>query len=250
MNLKTFLSNIPDGLKKPLIAEYNSIIQHYMEKRWTGSELSGGKFCEIVFTILEGHAKGLFALSPAKPASFVDACKRLENNSHVPRSFQILIPRMLPSLYEIRNNRNVGHVGGDVDPNSMDSQAVVAMCSWIFGELIRVFHNTTVKDAQRMVDFVTNRKIPLVWEVGKMKRILNPSISLKDQVLLLISSSPSQTIVEELFEWIEYNNKGYFLKLLRQLHKGRLVELSAMETEIEILPPGTTYIEQVIAKLK
>ena len=157
---------------------------------------------------------------------------------------------MLPPLYEIRNNRNVGHVGGDVDPNSMDAQIVVAMCSWILGELIRVLHNTTVKDAQKMVDFITNRKIPLVWEVGKMKRILNPSISLKDQVLLLISSTSGQTKIEDLFEWIEYENKGYFLKLLRQLHKSRLVELSAEETEIEILPPGTTCIEKVIAKLK
>ncbi|MBA3648774.1 MAG: hypothetical protein H0W62_09520 [Chitinophagales bacterium] len=250
MNLNTFLNSIPDGLKKPLIAEYNSIIQHYMEQRWTGSELSGGKFCEIVYTILDGHAKGLFALTPTKPANFVDACKRLENNPHVPRSFQILIPRMLSPLYEIRNNRNVGHVGGDVDPNSMDAQAVVAMCSWIFGELIRVFHNSTVKEAQKMVDFITNRKIPLVWEVGKMKRILKPSISLKDQVLLLISSSSGQTKTDELFEWIEYENKGYFLKLLRQLHIGRFVELSVTETEIEILPPGTTYVEQVIAKLK
>jgi len=250
MNLNTFLNSIPEGLKKPLIAEYNSIIQHYMEKRWTGSELSGGKFCEIVYTILDGYAKGLYASSPTKPANFVDACKRLENNSHVPRSFQILIPRMLPPLYEIRNNRNVGHVGGDVDPNSMDAQAVVAMCSWIFGELIRVFYNSTVADAQKMVDFITNRKIPLVWEVGKMKRILNPSISMKDQVLLLISSSSGQTKTDELFEWIGYDNKGYFLKLLRQLHRGRLVELSTAETEIEILPPGTIYIEQVIAKFK
>jgi hypothetical protein len=70
-----------------------------------------------------------------------------------------------------------------------------------------------------MVDFITNRKIPLVWEVGKMKRILNPSISMNDQVLLLISSSSGQTKTDELFEWIGYDNKGYFLKLLRQLHR-------------------------------
>lgn len=141
-------------------------------------------------------------------------------------------------------------MGGDVDSNFMDSQAVVSMCSWILGELIRVFHNTTIKDAQKIVDFITNRKIPLVWETGKMKRILNPSIPLKDQILLLISSSSTSTKTDDLFNWVEYDNKGYFLKSLRQLHKTRLLELSQDETEIEILPPGTTYIEQVIAKLK
>lgn len=250
MNVSAFLINIPDGLKKPLLVEYNNIVQHYMEKKWTASELSGGKFCEIVFTILDGHAKGSFASSPSKPSNFVDACKRLENNSNVPRSFQILIPRMLPALYEIRNNRNVGHVGGDVDPNSMDANAVVAICSWILGELIRVFHNTSVINAQKIVDFITNRKIPLVWEIGSMKRILNPSISLKEQVLLLISATSSKTSTDDLFTWIEYKNKVYFLKLLRQLHKGRLIELSSDESELEILPPGTIYIEQLISKLK
>lgn len=250
MNLNTILNSIPAGLKNPLITEYNSILQYYMERRWTGSELSGGKFCEIVFTILDGHAKGIYATSPTKPSNFVDACKRLENNSHVPRSFQILIPRMLPPLYEIRNNRNVGHVGGDVDSNSMDSQAVVSMCSWILGELIRVLHNTTIIDAQKTVDFITNRKMPLIWETDKVKRILNPKIALKDQILLLISSSSFKSQVKDLMSWIECPNKGYFLKSLRQLHQNRFIELSNEEKEIEILPPGIQYIEKIIAKLK
>jgi hypothetical protein len=36
--LKHFLNSIPEGLKKPLIAEYNSIIQHYMGKTMDCSE--------------------------------------------------------------------------------------------------------------------------------------------------------------------------------------------------------------------
>lgn len=250
MNLSHILSSIPKGLKDPLITEYNSIIQHYLERRWTGSELSGGKFCEIVFSILDGYAKGTYASAPFKPSNFIDACKKLESNSHIIRSFQILIPRMLPSLYEIRNNRNVGHVGGNVDSNSMDAYAVVSMCSWILGELIRVFHNTTVIEAQQTVDFVTSRKIPLVWETGGVKRILNPAYSLKDQILLLIASSSSKTKTEDLLNWIEYKDKGYFMKSLRLLHKARMVELSKNEKEVSILPPGMTYIEKLIAKLK
>ena len=67
MTSKTALAAIPDGLRDPLIAEYQSIVLHYAEHRWTPSELSGGKFCEIVFTILDGHAKGSFPASPSKP---------------------------------------------------------------------------------------------------------------------------------------------------------------------------------------
>lgn len=250
MNIALLLSNIPDGLKKPLITEYNSIVQHFMEKRWTAAELSGGKFCEIVYTILDGHAKGTYLAVPIKPSNFVDACKRLENNSNVPRSFQILIPRMLPALYEIRNNRSVGHVGGDVDPNPMDANAVLAMCSWIIGELIRVFHNTGIVEAQKIVDFITNRKIPLVWETDKIKRVLNPKIPLNSQILLLVASNSSTTKVTELLKWLDYKDKAYFLRTLKKLHKDKNVNISEDSEEVEILPPGTMKVEKLIVSLE
>lgn len=198
---------------------------------------------------MDGYAKGSFAASPFKPSNFVDACKKLENNANVPRSFQILIPRMLPSLYEIRNNRNVGHVGGDVDPNFMDSQAVVSMCSWVVGELIRVVHNSSIDKAQTMVDSICSRKIPLVWSVGDMKRVLKPSTTLKDQILLLVGIDNTKTNVSELLNWIEYKNKTYFLKTLRGLHQSRFIELSTDEKNVEILPPGSMYIEKLVAEI-
>jgi hypothetical protein len=52
---------------------------------------------------------------------------------------------MLPALYEVRNNRNVGHTGGDVDPNHMDSVAVLSKCNWIMGELVRVYHTSALR---------------------------------------------------------------------------------------------------------
>lgn len=128
------LRSLPDGLRKPLLEEFTNMVNNYMENRWSPSELSGGRFCEIVYTILAGHASGSYSARPSKPQNFVAACRQLENNTGVPRSFQILIPRILPALYEIRNNRGVGHVGGDVDPNFMDATAVVSMASWVVAE--------------------------------------------------------------------------------------------------------------------
>src|SRR2546423_10815380 len=110
MQLSTVLSAIPDGLREPLLAEYNSIISHYLERKWKPSELSGGLFCEIVYTILDGYGKGSYAAKPSKPSNFPTACQALEEHANSPRSFLILIPRALPPLSEVRNNRNVGPV--------------------------------------------------------------------------------------------------------------------------------------------
>jgi hypothetical protein len=69
-NVSTALSDIPAGLREPLLAEYRSLVQNFLEQRWRPTELSGGLFSEIVYTILDGHAKTLYANKPAKPSNF------------------------------------------------------------------------------------------------------------------------------------------------------------------------------------
>lgn len=240
------LSTIPDGLRIPLLDEFRNIVNNFMEHRWGVSELSGGRFCEIVYTILDGYAKGSLASAPSKPANFVAACKQLENNSGVPRSFQILIPRMIAPLYEIRNNRNVGHVGGDVDPDFMDSSAVVSICGWVLAELVRVLHGVSTDEAQLLVDDLAERRLPAVWKSGDIRRVLDTTLSLTDQTLLLVSSVNGKAKVNELLSWTEYKNKGYFKKTMRQLHKKRFIEFDEVAGQIEMLPPGSDYVARLL----
>ena len=242
------LAAIPAALRDPLLDEYKSIVQNFFERRWSPAELSGGKFSEIVYTILDGHARGAYESAPAKPLNFVAACRLLENNGAVPRSFQILIPRLLPALYEIRNNRGVGHVGGDVDPNHMDSTAVLANANWIMAELVRVFHTTSVSEAQDVVDALVEQRVPLVWEVAGAKRILDPTLDLKDQVLVLLASSSSAVSAADLLSWTEYRDRAYFIRTLRSLHSQRLVEFKESSGAVHLLPPGSVAISHTLSQ--
>lgn len=240
-------SALPDGLRNSLLEEYRSIVQNFLEHRWLPSELSGGKFCEIVFTILVGHAKNAYPATPSKRRDFVTACRALEAHTHVPRSFQILIPRLLPALYEIRNNRGVGHVGGDVDPNYMDAVAVLSMANWVMAELVRVLHRVSIHDAQALVNTLAERRTPLVWQGDAGKRVLDPKLPLKDQLLLLLGSMPEAISTKDLQSWTGCKSQAYFFRLLRKLHSQRLIELSADETAAQLLPPGGIYVEKLIS---
>ena len=248
MNPEDAFSSIPEGLRKPLLEEYESILTNYSEHRWSPSELSGGRLCEIVYTILDGYASGTYASAPSKPNDFVSACRRLEQNSHVPRSFQILIPRLLPALYEVRNNRGVGHVGGDVDPNHMDATFVLNSASWTMGELVRVLHSLPVSEAQSLVDKLVEIRMPLVWSEGDIRRVLNPLLSQKQQILVLLASVSGKTPVRNLESWIEVKNKGYFLKTLRSMHTARLLEFNETDGHIQLLPPGSKEALSVVKK--
>jgi hypothetical protein len=244
------LSSIPAGLRTPLITEYQTIVQNFLEQRWLPSELSGGRFSEIVYTILDGNAKKKFAAAPFKPPNFVEACRKLESNAqpHIPRSFQILIPRMLPALYEVRNNRSVGHVGGDVDPNHMDSVAVLSMCNWVMAELVRVFHGLTIAEAQKVVDALAEVRIPVIWSDGNVKRVLRPDLNLHEQILLLTAVSVPDVSSKELIEWIEEDDKAYFMKTLRGLHKKRRLEFDEKTDRVKILPPGAKFVQDLVRK--
>lgn len=226
--------------------EYENIVTNYSEGRWSPAELSGGLFCEIVYTILDGYASGTFALTPSKPGNFVSACRQLEQNSSVPRSFQILIPRLLPALYEVRNNRGVGHVGGDVNPNHMDATFILGNANWIMSELIRVFHTCPTDEAQRLVDKIVEIRIPLIWESGNIKRVLDPSLKLGMQILVLLAST-NGTTVDELGSWIEVpKDRRHFMKTLRGMHKKRWLELNEESGAIELLPPGSKEAAKII----
>lgn len=243
---QNILGLLPSGLREPLLEEYQRIVQCFSEGRWLPSELSGGRFCEIVFTVIDGYTTGTYAPVPSKPQDFVGTCRRLEQNTHVPRSFQILIPRILPALYEVRNNRGVGHTGGDVDSNYMDAVFVVTSCSWVMGELVRVFHKVSIEEAQSLVDSLAQRRIPLIWEGDGIRRVLQPSLNLQSQILVLLDTSAGSVQTSELMRWIDYHNARYFRTLLRKMHSQRLVELYDDEEFVEILPPGSKEAAEII----
>lgn len=250
INVSIALSAIPAGLRDPLITEYQGIVQNFLEQRWRPTELQAGLFSEIVYTILSGHATGTYAAGPAKPTNFVQACRTLENNTHVPRSFQILVPRMLPALYEVRNNRNVGHMGGDVDPNHMDSVVVLSMCNWIMGELVRVYHNLSIVDAQAVVDALAEVRVPLIWTNGTVKRILDPKLSLQEHILLLAGVTVPSATATQLLTWIEYGDEKYFMRTIRNLHKKRLVEFDKSSGTVQVLPTGAAIVQTIIREKK
>jgi hypothetical protein len=208
----------------------------------------------VVFTIVDGAISGSFAATPSKPANMVEACRLLERVPRDPsrvgdQSLRILIPRVLPVLYEIRNNRGVGHIGGDVDPNFLDATAVYGMASWVLSELVRIFHGVSTEQAQAAVDALIERKHPLIWEVGDVRRVLDVKMEKKDQALVLLHQRPGWVLDSELFNWVEYSTLTNFRKnVLQPFHSKRLLEYDKNSHQVRISPLGIQTVERGILK--
>ena len=250
------LAGLPKALRDEVLKCYQEIMSNYLERRWEPSELNGGKFCEAVYSIVYGAVKGNFPAKASKPARMLDACQALEkepaNASRVgDRSLRVLIPRTLPVLYEVRNNRGVGHVGGDVDANHMDAEFVQATASWVMAELVRIFHNVTTQEARETIDALVERKTPVIWEVEGVKRVLDSDMTAKNQVLTLLHNSAGWVSEVDLFKWVEYSGAGMFRRsVLKPLHHERLIEFDAEQGRARISPLGAKVIEEKLQTRK
>lgn len=241
------LAGIPASLRTPLLEEFNKVARNFREGRWEPAELNGGKLCEIVYTILRGHVDGNFPAKPSKPRNMVDACKDLEKAAGFPRSVRIQIPRMLTALYEVRNSRNVGHVGADVDPNRMDASVVLGLSQWIMAELVRIFHSVSTDEAARVVEGLIERTSPLLWEVGGVTRVLMPGMSAKDKALALLYGSLGPQQVRWVVDSIEYKNASQFRNtVLKVAHRSKLIEFNQKADTVELSPLGIRYVEDNI----
>lgn len=239
-------ADLPAGLRNDLIDAYNDVVKNYAERRWEPSELNGGKLCEAVYTIVRGMADGALPARSSKPPNIVDACRSMEKESSQPRSLRIQIPRMILGLYEIRNNRGVGHSGGDVDPNEMDATAVLYMSKWLMAELVRVRHTLTTAEAESLIESLVERQMPLVWSAGDKKRVLRPNLTWKQNTLLLLLSETGEVSEDDLFRWLEHNSVGNFRRtVLRPGHKSRLWEYDEDKRTVTMLPPGLEAAEEV-----
>ncbi len=248
------LAELPAGLRDPLIKHYREIGTNFAEHRWGPSELDGGKFCEVVYSILDGAICGKFPAKPSKPKDMVQACRALEGLPADPnrvgdRSLRILIPRVLLPLYEVRNNRGVGHIGGDVDPNFLDATAVYGMASWVLAELVRIFHGVSTQDAQETIDALVERKVPLIWEIRDLKRVQDATMSTRNQTLLLLHANPGWVSDKDLTRWVEYSTVSMFrTRVLKPLHDDDLIEFDRSNFRAHISPLGSKEVIDKILK--
>ena len=240
-------SRLPLELVDALLSSYEEIKQNFYLGKHEPSELNGGKFVEACFRILQ-HETNVGNYTPLG-TQISNLIGKLRDLEQIPatgtiESFRIHIPRTLVAMYNIRNKRGVGHLGGDVNPNRADAILLVACADWVMAELFRIYYQCSLEEAQMIVDALVQRRLALVHEHEDTKRVLLPKLSYKDQTLLLLASEfPNKVSEANLLAWIEPKDKAdYCRRILRSLHSERRIEYEEPNW-CRILPPGLRYVE-------
>ena len=250
--LNFYLQKIPAVFRNRIIKEYLNIKLRFRKGDFDSSGLSCGKFCEETLRFLQETLVGTHIGFTEEIRNFQGEISKLEklDKTKGNDSLRIIIPRALAFLYTLRNKRNIGHSGGDVEANQIDLITIGKISDWITCELIRLFHNKCLEEAQQIVDFISSREIPVIWEVNGKKRVLKENASAKEKVLLLTYSQEEQGVFfEDLISWVEYQNKTDFKsKVLIPLHREGMIEFDEELNMIFLSPKGSKKVEEFFLK--
>ncbi|MFA5109267.1 MAG: hypothetical protein WC458_01870 [Patescibacteria group bacterium] len=243
--------SLPPELVDSLLKEYLKLKENFLLNKHEPGELDAGKFCEISIRVIEFISNTNHSYTPlSKPISnFIGQTRGFENlPTNINNSFRLHIPRTLAALYNIRNHRGVGHIGGDVDPNLADATFLVAGCDWILAELFRIFFVCSIEDAEKVIQQIVKRKIPLVYAIGDRKRVLKLKGYEEKVLLLLMEEFPNSISEDSLFKNSGYSNLSTFKTLLQKMDSKDLLDYH--QGACTILPSGIAKAELLIINNK
>jgi hypothetical protein len=131
-------------------------------------------------------------------------------------SVRLHIPRSLRLVYDIRNKRDVAHLGDGIDPNLQDATLVVSVLDWTVAEFIRLHHDVSADEAQKLLDELVTRAAPVVQDFDGFLKLLNPKLGASDQCLVLLYQRGTDGAdYEELEQWVHPKSRA---NLRRTLH--------------------------------
>jgi len=241
---KQLISALDSQLVDALLKTYNELKNQYYLGKYKPSELEGAHFAEVVIRILEYvTTKAYTPLGSPLPRFDVREVEKYSQlpSTNFPDSIRIHIPRAILSIYGIRHRRGVGHVGGDINPNLPDSSLIVATCDWIVTELIRLYYTSSLKEAQKHVDAIVARKVPLIQEFDGFLKVLDPTISIADKALMLLYRKGVEgAFFNELVAWIK-TRSSYLDRVLQKLDDEAKVHYTGGRCLITRL--GEAYVE-------
>lgn len=204
---------LPLDVVENLIDEYLAIKQHLVLEKYSPSELNGGRFSECVIRLIQYLSSPPYTPFGQHLSNIDQIIRQAEGNTSLHESMRFYIPRLTRILLDVRNRRNVAHVGGEVNPNYSDSLLVSQVADWILIEITRLYYNCSINEARDIVANVNQVHIPVIFNYNGFLKVQDSSLTVRHKVLVLLYyNKPNNVLDSDLLKWTKYSNATRFRK--------------------------------------
>ncbi|MCD4761226.1 hypothetical protein K8R42_05000 [bacterium] len=239
--MSRIFKTIPKNLENALFKEYTEIKRHFQLGDCGPSQLNGGRFAEIVLRIFQhllGEVVTPFGedINAQQKTSIIN---RVTSDSNINRHVRQKITRLTKMLFDFRNNRDVAHLGG-FSANKIDASFILSCANWMIAELIRVYGNYSMDEAQEIIDKIAVPNYPVIFDIEGEEFIARNNLKSGQEVLVLLCKQKRD--FDYLFQKTKDGNKKRFRKTITSMEKEKLIVYK--DNFYHLLPIGIKEVEQ------
>lgn len=245
--LSPYLGSLPDPILQALETEFSNIEMRFAKRDWNPLELSCARFAEAVLRYLEWKESGGNFTPIGTQLQRQSIVNRVLNNAHLPDELRFLVLKSVELLLDIRNKRNVAHLGSVVNVDEMDGRLALVLAKWVLSEIIRREASLDPKDVQEIINKLSVQEQTLIDEIdGDLVFLETHLIDASDRILAtLYHQYPKATDLSALRRIVRYKNSTLFRdNLITKLHDEGKVYLKG--ENVFLTSKGIAWVEKQV----
>lgn len=236
------LHNIPKEHAEKLVAEFIQLKRKYFFGEWDTGQLKGGRLAEVVIRIFQHLLSE--PVTPygedIKAQEKTRILNKTANDGSVDEHIRQKVVSITRLLLDFRNNRDVAHLGG-FNANHPDALFVLSGATWILCEMVRVYGGVDMAEAQKIVESLSIKELPVIFEYQGELFITRNDLSSEEEVLVLLYKL-EKSESNFLFEKTKDKNKSRFNEKLKVMEKKKLI--AKHDGGYILLPLGKKCVEE------
>jgi len=240
--LPNALGGLPQDISEALESEFLELERRFGMRDWGPAELNGGRFAEAMVRFLDWKRTGTYTPKgqQVNRQAVLSACRQ---DPAMPDSYRSHLTTCTELLMDVRNRRDVAHLGAAIGVNEMDTYLVMRVAAWSIAEIVRVEAALPPAGAQSLIDSLAEKVIPLVEEIGGDLIVLASDLPASARALVaLYAKSPTPIDVKSLQRAVGYQNSTRFRRLIEVEAAERRVHLKG--DQVLLTQKGMRWVEE------
>jgi hypothetical protein len=238
------MPSIPPDICQALQDEHRELRLRFSRGDWGPAQLNGGRFAEALLRYLEWKESRTFTpIGTQLRRSAI--LGKVRSNAGIPDGLRFHVASCVELLMDVRNKRDVAHLGNVVDVKAMDAHLVMRLASWSLAEVIREESQLAPDEIQALIDRLSERRLALVEEIdGRLIVVATELPAAHRALVALYHCHPEALGIAELREAVQYSNASRFRHILQKKVSEAIVFISG-ET-CRLTSKGAQWVERHI----
>ncbi len=213
ITFRAALTALPAEIVNAIEKEFTELESRFSRRDWSPGELNGARLAEAVLRYLEWKESGGYYTPIGEQLKRQDIINRVSKNTNVPDGLRFHVLSCAEILLDIRNKRDVAHLGDVVNVFEMDSRLVIVLAKWILSEIVRVESKLDPGVIQTMIDKLSVKDVSLIDEIDGDKIFIGTHLNFDSRVLVtLYNSYPEAIELKTLQQIVRYSHSTKFRK--------------------------------------